>query len=166
LRVESGGPLRYEEEIGAPPWLMAVLAVGLIAMAVAMVTPAFDDEAGWSLYWWYYPSMLFAGALLVLALFSFRRLRIQVSDTAVQFRFGLLRKSLPLGKIQGCEPKRYNWLPYGGWGVRFTLGGRRAWSMPGVPRGVEFTVAEGTKVRRYFVSSRSPELLAEAVRGR
>jgi hypothetical protein len=38
--------------------------------------------------------------------------------------------------------------------------------MPGVPEGVEITVAEGTRVRRYFVSSRSPELLAEAVRGR
>ena len=102
----------------------------------------------------------------MLVLLSFRRLRIQVGDTAVRFGFGVLRKSLPLEAIQGCEAKRYRWLTYGGWGIRFALGGRRAWSLPGVPAGVELTVAEGTRVRRYFVSSRSPELLAAAIAGR
>lgn len=115
---------------------------------------------------WYFPLMLLAAALVALAFVSFRRMRIEVSDAVVRVSFGVLRRSLPLETIRGCEVKRYNWIVYGGWGVRFALGGRRAWSMPGVPGGVEFTVAEGTRVRRYFLSSRYPELLAAAVEGR
>lgn len=157
---------RYEEEIGAPFWLMALLAAGLAAMVFAVIAVAFDDEADWKLFVWYYPLMAVAGALMVGALLSFRRLHIQVGEDAVRFRFGVFGKSLPLADVQGCEAQKYRWLTYGGWGIRFALGGRRAWSMPGVPEGVEITVAEGKRVRRYFVSSRSPELLAGAVRGR
>jgi hypothetical protein len=145
---------------------MALLAASLAAMVFAVIAVALDDEADWRLFAWYFPLMAVAGVLLVGVLFSFRRLHIQVSDDAIRFRFGVFGKTLPLADVQGCEPQKYRWLTYGGWGIRFALGGRKAWSMPGVPEGVEITVAEGKRVRRYFVSSRSPELLAEAVRGR
>jgi len=166
LRTEVERPPSYEEEIGAPFWLMALLAAALAAMVSAVIAVALDGEADWTLFAWYFPLMAVAGALLVAALLSFRLLHIQVSDDAVRFRFGAFGRSLPLRNVRGCEAQKYRWLTYGGWGIRFALGGRRAWSMPGVPEGVEFTVAEGKRVRRYFVSSRSPELLAEAVRGR
>jgi hypothetical protein len=158
-------PPRYEEEVDPPLWLVATLLASLVATVFAVAAPAFES-AGWKLYAWYFPLMLFAAALLVISLLSFRRLRICVDDRAVRFNFGLLRKSLPLENIQASEAKGYRWLTYGGWGIRYARGGRRAWSMPGVPGGVEFTVAEGTKVRRYFVSSRYPELLAAAARER
>jgi hypothetical protein len=164
--MEPAQPLRYEEEIEAPLWLPAVLAAGMAALVTAAVALGVGREAGWKLLAWYYPLMSVAGALLLASFVSFRRLRIEVGQTAVRFRFGLFRRSLPLVGVQACEVRRYRWLTYGGWGVRFATGGRRAWSMPGAAEGVEITVAEGTKVRRYFVSSRSPELLAEAVRGR
>jgi hypothetical protein len=159
-------PLRYQEDVPAPLWLQAVILLGVAALATGVATSAASGQGGWQTYALYYPFMAILGALLVFVFFSFRCLRITVSDEEMRFAFGRLRKSLPLTAIRSCETKRYRWLTYGGWGIRYALGGRRAWSMPGVPEGVEVTVAEGWRVRRYFVSSRSPELLAEAVRGR
>jgi len=164
--MRTDQPLRYQEEVPAPFWLQAVILFGVAALAAGVTTSAASGQGGWQIYALYYPFMALLGALLVFAFVSFRRLRIAVSDKELQFAFGILRKSIPLAAIQACEAKRYRWLTYGGWGIRYALGGRRAWSLPGAPAGVEVTAAEGTRVRRYFVSSRSPELLAEALRGR
>ena len=159
-------PLRYEEEVPAPIWFEAVILVGVVALIVGVAASAAGGQAGWPTYALFYPFMALLGALLLFAFAAFRRLCIVVSDTELRLAFGILRKSVPLTAIQSCEAKDYRWLTYGGWGIRYALGGRRAWSLPGAPRGVEVTVAEGRRVRRYFVSSRSPELLAEALRSR
>ena len=164
--MEFRRPLRYEEEIDAPFWLMAVLGASILALLAAVVAVALDPEAGWQLFLWYYPLMTLVAVLLIAVVICFRRLRIEVSEEAVSIGFGIVRKTLPLSNIQNCETQKYRWLTYGGWGIRYATGGRRAWSMPGVPDGVEMTVKEGKQVRRYFASSRSPELLTAAVRGR
>ncbi len=158
--------MRYEEEVPLPAWFQLILLAGLAGIAFAIVGPAFSGLDGAGTYAVYYSTMTVALAFMVFAVVTFRRLTIAVSDTEVRFGFGVLRKSIPLERIRAWEPKRYNWLVYGGWGIRFALGGRRAWSVPGMAGGVELTVAEGTRVRRYFVSSRCPERLAEAVEGR
>jgi hypothetical protein len=164
--MEFGQPLRYEEDIDAPLWLMAILATSLAVLLAASVTVALDPDAGWRLFIWYYPLIALIAGLLVAVIISFRRLRTEVSESAVLMSFGFVHKTLPLSNIQKCETRRYRWLTYGGWGIRYASGGRRAWSMLGVSDGVEMTVTEGRRVRSYFVSSRSPELLAAAAGGR
>jgi hypothetical protein len=139
--------------------------VGIGGVVAGLIAPLLDGTRGWTWYATHYPAMLLALAALVLVMGSFRRLRIAATDERVEFGFGLFRRSLPLASIQSCEVKRYNWLPYGGWGIRFSMGGRRAYSVPGVPRGVEITVAQGRKVRRYFVSSTQPERFASSLSG-
>jgi hypothetical protein len=153
----------YEEEIPLPAWFQLILLAGLAAIAFAVIASALSGLDGAGTYAVYYLAMTVAFVFVVFAFVTFRRLTIAISDDEVRFGFGVLRKSIPLERIQACEPKRYKWLTYGGWGIRFALGGRRAWSVPGVAGGVELTVAEGRRVRRYFVSSRYPELLAESV---
>lgn len=158
-------PPRYSEEVPAPLWLPAVIIVGLAAVIAAIIAGAAGDDTGWPPYV-YYPFMALLAAALLLAFLSFRRLKIAVSDQDFRFAFGVLRKSFPLASIQRVEAKKYRWLTYGGWGIRYAPGGRRAWSLPGTPEGVEVTVSEGKRVRTYFVSSRSPALLAEALTAR
>jgi len=156
---------RFSESVPMPGWFWAILLVGIGGVIAGMIAPLLDGARSWAWYAAYYPSMLVALAVLVAAMGIFQRLRIAVTDERVEFGFGILRRSLPLASIQSCEVKRYNWLPYGGWGIRFSTGGRRAYSMPGVPRGVEITVAQGRKVRRYFVSSTQPERFASSLSG-
>ncbi|HUS82547.1 MAG TPA: hypothetical protein VM013_04740 [Dehalococcoidia bacterium] len=49
LPMEASTPLRHEEEMDAPLWLMTTFFVSLLATAAALVAPALDNEAGWSL---------------------------------------------------------------------------------------------------------------------
>ncbi len=149
-----------------PAWFQSILLASLAAIVFAMILPAFKGFAGAGAFAVYYLAMTVALALMVFAIITFRYLKIVVGDGQVRFGFGLIRKSIPLERIKSYEAKRYNWLIYGGWGIRFSLGGRSAWSVPGVPEGVELTVEEGRRVRRYFVSSRYAVRLAEAVGGR
>jgi len=155
-------PYRFSESVLMPLWFWAILLAGIGGVVAGMIGPLVDRARSWTWYVTYYPSML---AALVVIMGSFRRLRIAVTDDRVEFGFGVFRRSLPLASIQSYEVKRYNWLPYGGWGIRFSTGGRRAYSMPGVPRGVEITVEQGKKVRRYFVSSTQPERFASSLSG-
>jgi hypothetical protein len=156
----------YEEELPMPAWFQSILLVALGAVVFAMVLPAFEGFGGAGAFAAYYLVLTSALALMLFAIVTFRRLTIVVGGEEVRFGFGVLRKAIPFERIKSFEAKRYDWLVYGGWGVRFSLGGRRAWSVPGVPKGVEFTVEEGRRVRRYFVSSRYPERLVEAVERR
>jgi len=158
-------PCRFSESVTMPLWFWAILLVGIGGVIAGMIAPLLDSAESWTWAAIYYPSMLVALAALVAAMGIFRRLRIAVTDERVEFGFGVFRRSLPLASIQSCEVKRYNWLPYGGWGIRFSTGGRRAYSVPGVPRGVEITIAQGKKVRRYFVSSTQPERFASSLSG-
>jgi len=156
---------RFSESVPMPTWLWTILLAGIGGVVAGMIGPLVDRARSWIWYATYYPTMLMALAALVVVMVSFRRLRIAVTDDRVEFGFGVFRRSLPLESIQSYEVKRYNWLPYGGWGIRFSTGGRRAYSMPGVSRGVEITVEQGTKVRRYFVSSTQPERFASSLSG-
>jgi hypothetical protein len=159
--------LIYEEKLPLPAWMQIVLFGGLTGIGFVNLTwPVFGDLGSARQYIAYYLTMTTVLALLAYAFASFRRLTIVISGDVIRFAFGVLRKSIALERIQSCEVRRYKWRTFGGWGIRFALGRRRAWSVPGVAGGVELTVVEGKRVRRYFVSSRSPELLAEAVRGR
>jgi len=156
----------YEEELPMPAWFQAMLLIVLAAVVFAIVLPAFGSFSGGGAVAAYYVALTAALASMLFAIATFRRLKIVVSHEQIRFGFGVLQKSIPFERIKSFEAKRYNWLIYGGWGIRFSLGGRRAWSVPGVPEGVELTVEEGKRVRRYFVSSRYPERLVEAVERR
>ena len=166
-----GGPrltgqvlLRYREEVAAPFWLQAVLFGALVAVGVALVAPLFGNGQSTASYVVYYVSMVIALALALFAFTSFRSLSVVVSDERLQVGFGPLKKSIPLQAVRSCEVEKYRWLTYGGWGIRFATKGRRAYSMPGVSEGVQVSVEEGTKERRYFVSSHYPERLAAALK--
>ena len=154
---------RYREVVLFPAWFQGLIVVGLLGMVAGLVLPAVTGDEGWSFYAWYYPVVGLATLALAAVVVNFRYLIIVVTDGDVRFRFGIFGTSLPLEAVQGCEVKRYRWLPYGGWGLRMATGGRIAYSVPGVPRGVEITVERKGKRRRYFVSSTQPEALAAAL---
>jgi hypothetical protein len=154
---------RFEETIKMPRYLWTIFIGGTVSLLAGLVTPLLRGRLGWKTCLTSYPPMLGALTGLVFAMVTFRRLKTVVEDDRVEFGFGMLKQSLPLESITACEVKRYNALPFGGWGIRLSWGGRRAYSMLGVPRGVELTVEQDTKVRRYFVSSTRPELLASAL---
>lgn len=154
---------RYGEIVPFPVWLQGLVLVVIVGMVAALIIPAITADGGWQLYAQYYPVMGLATLVTVTVALNFRYLTIVVTDEEVRFRFGIFGTSFPLEAVQTCEAKRYQWLPYGGWGLRMASGGRMAYSVLGVPRGVEITAERKGKLRRYFVSSAQPEALAAAL---
>jgi len=154
---------RYREVVLFPAWMQGLGVLVVVGMVAALAVPAVTVDEGWQFHAWYYPVMGLATLVTVAVVANFRYLTIVVADEEVRFRFGIFGTSLLLETVQGCEVKRYQWLPYGGWGLRMASGGRMAYSVPGVPRGVEITAERKGKLRRYFVSSAQPEALAAAL---
>jgi hypothetical protein len=154
---------RYREVVPFPAWIQGLAVLVIAGMMAALVIPTAAPAEGWRFYAWYYPVMGLAALITVVVVTNFRYLTIVVTDEQVRFRFGIFGTSLPLDALQSCEVKRYQWLPYGGWGLRLATGGRMAYSVLGVPRGVEVTADRRGKLRRYFVSSSQPEALAAAL---
>jgi hypothetical protein len=154
---------RYREVVLWPAWMQGLGVLALVAMLAALAIPATSGDKGWLFYAWYYPVMGLATLVTLTVVVNFRYLTTEVTDERARFRFGIFGTSLPLEAVRSCEVKRYRWLTYGGWGLRMASGGRMAYSVLGVPRGVEIKAERQGKVRRYFVSSARPEALAAAL---
>jgi hypothetical protein len=150
----------YKESLSAPRWLLALLVLAALATLAAMVTVLLSDQ----------PSALAKGALalvlgaagltMLLVVRSFSVLRVVVHEDSVRFGFGRLAVTLPGSRIVGAQPDRYPWLRYGGWGVRISTNGYRAYSQAFRRESV---VIEAADHHRYHVSSSDPARLAEAI---
>ncbi len=109
----------------------------------------------------FYVSFGIAVLLDVFILFNFTNLALRVSERGFEFRYGMFGKSFSWDQLKRAEPADYKWITYGGWGIRYSTKGRRAWSQLGAKRGVIVHVTEGSSERRYFVSSRRADELAK-----
>lgn len=92
------------------------------------------------------------------------RLRVTVSRTSVLLTYGytgLVQKLVSFEEIEDVEPVRYSPVrEFGGWGIRFGGGGRKAWTIRG-DGAVVLTLDNGT---RFYVGSERPERLAGHIR--
>ena len=161
--------LKFDESVRVPGWVIAVLGIVLGVTAggltgVAVRNLAGDDpiisgsEAGV-----FYATFAIAVLVDVFLLLNFTNLSVSVADSGFEFRYGFFGKSFTWDQINSVEVTDYRWINYGGWGIRFSTKGRRAWSQLGVKRGIVIDVTEGGKSRRYFVSSRRADELADAL---
>ncbi|MEX1022398.1 MAG: hypothetical protein WD058_04545 [Dehalococcoidia bacterium] len=134
-------------------WLLRVIAV--VTVAVLLLGARGSDQG----------ATLVGTAAVVLGIFALLEvwllnLQVEVDGETLTAAFGPLRKRLRADDVAEVRAERYQWLLYGGWGVRFGLGKRRAWTVPFLNSGVRITHQDGT---RYYISSRSPDRLAAAV---
>lgn len=147
--------LRYREEVASSKWFdTAIGASGGVAVLGVVVSTARER--------WVAAIILVATAALLALLYRwFATLIVEVDGTEVRASFGPIRARVPLAEIVTIEPERYRWLAYGGWGVRYGFGRRRAYTVPFLRQGVRIDRADG---RRWYISSRCPDELALAVR--
>jgi hypothetical protein len=151
-------PVSYQESTGWPGWA-SLLAIASLAAAELGV--------------WLDGSLTRTTAVVITAVFAlgvaagwllFGRLRVQVtrSDLLVGFGFvRLIQKRIPYSDIAALETVSYRpLLEFGGWGIRYGRGGKRAWTMRG-NRAVRLQLRDGVQL---YVGSETPERLAERIR--
>ena len=157
--------MKYHEVVPAPLWLKLVTVVAILAFAVPIGTTAGLSTMGTGEATIFYLFMSLGLVTMLVVAINFLSLEIRITDDRVRFAYGWFSKELPVKELSLVGVEKYNWLTYGGWGLRVSTKGRRAWSMPGVAAGVAIRTSEKGKPRSYFVSSRSPAELAAAIKG-
>jgi hypothetical protein len=103
--------------------------------------------------------------ILALVALLFAVLRITVTRSEVIVQYGLFGPRIPVSAIQDCQAVKYNWMTYGGWGIRRGRDGSWAYNMVGdAGRAVriEWTDTKGKK-QVTLVASPNPDALARAV---
>ncbi len=157
--------LRFDESVRSPNWVFLLFGavLGLLAglLTGLPISGALEGSESRVVY-----GVLGIAMLVILfVMVNFLTLLTTVSDHGLEFRFGLFARRFGWSEIAGAEAKRYNWLSYGGWGIRIAFGGRRAWSLLGVSHGVEVNVTgRNDRQLTYFVSSARPDEMASALR--
>lgn len=158
----------FFEEMMMPWGLRAVFYGSVAVMILGFFLPIWfpdEDLSGWG-KWLYYPSMAFGAIVMSVVSIWFRKLIVWVDDSYLAFGYGKFRKRFTFDQIQSVEATPYSAFKYGGAGIRYAKGGHRAWSVPFLHTGVELKLIEGGKDRTYYISSRRPDELNEAIQHR
>lgn len=152
------GPI-YAESVPNPWWLQATIWLGPPAALFGLVS-IWREETGVARVLGV--AVLVATAALFVALgVWFRALRIEVSRDSLRYGWGPVGAVRRWPDVLDAEVEPYGWLAYGGWGLRFSTGKRRAYSVPGVRFGVAVRTRDG---KRTHLASRKPEALCAAIR--
>ncbi len=159
----QGTPPHYSENVRAAVWLYFLLSTPVGVVMAAMTGVAITGSIDGSEAVVFYIVTGAAALALLFALVNFTNLSVAVTDTNLHFAFGVFNKRVALSSISRAEAKDYSWVTYGGWGIRWALKGRWAWSVPGAKRGVLVNVTQKGRERSYFISSRTPDDLAKAI---
>ena len=148
-------------------WVLLSLLSGILGIEAAVVTVvAIKSALTGPEAIVFYVAMSLSIVVMVFIIVNFTMLSIAVAPSGIEFRYGVFAKRLRFEQIRSAEARRYEWLRYGGWGLRWSTGGRRAWNMPFLSTGVAISVDEGGREREYYVSSRQPEELARVLNER
>ncbi|TAJ17110.1 MAG: hypothetical protein EPO65_11975 [Dehalococcoidia bacterium] len=149
----------YLETVPNPWWLRATIWLGPPATVLGAISVA-RSETGISRVI-EVTLLLTLGVCLALLGTWLAALRIDVSRAALRYGWGPLGTARRWSDVVDSEVEPYRWLTYGGWGLRFATGKRRAYSVPGVRFGVAVRTTDG---KRTHLASRNPEALCAAIR--
>ncbi len=157
--MSEGGEILHRDKITSPWWLQAAMGLGVVG---AVVGGAFAVRDGAPLL--FFP---FLAVWMAFVWANIYALRVSVTQEKVHVQYGLFGPRIKVEDIVLCEAQQYNAVvKYGGWGIKYSfLDGSWAFNMPGDGgSGVMIHYKTGGGgVRKVFVSSHHPAVLADAI---
>jgi hypothetical protein len=101
--------------------------------------------------------------IVTLSALYFAVMRITVTPTHVQVRYGNMGKSIPLAAITKAEVEKLDGLSRVAFGAKWEGPGRWRYVPPGVEEGVRVTWSEGGKPRSSLIGARDAPALLHAI---
>jgi hypothetical protein len=158
-RKSSRNSAEYEEVQRPPLWVMMILCAGIAAAWATLLPSALGIPIGqnpppvalaWTLF-------AICGVVVPVLLLGMRLItRIEQKGVRVRF-WPFVNWLIPFREIKSAQAKTYRPIPdYGGWGIRFGAGGKRAYTISG-NTGVELQLKGG---RTVLIGSKNAEQLA------
>lgn len=157
------GSATYREHVPATRWFGFVARLLFLAPVAGIVSIARDPDVGTTGRVLGIIVLVVAGLILLAVGRWFLALEVTVSAEALRFRFGPFGRTLGASALREAQVRQYPWLAFGGWGWRFGRldgGSAQAYSVPFLREGVAVATTEG---RTYYISSRTPQRLVEAI---
>ena len=114
------GAMLLRDRAKMPRGLSALIGLGALGAAGAALAGGGAIVGG----------LLAAGALTFTWL-SLSVLRVAVSEGTVHIQYGLFGPEIPVASIEHVERYEYNWVQYGGWGIRRGWNGEWMYNVPG-----------------------------------
>ncbi|MBI4705901.1 MAG: hypothetical protein HY744_32820 [Deltaproteobacteria bacterium] len=157
-RYMAGGKALARSRMRMPGWfhLLMLASVAIVAGAATTTTLASAAQA---------PAFLLV-PLVALIWLVFSHVRVTVGAEHVHVQFGLFGPKVPMRDIVSAEVERYDWVKYGGWGIKRSLAdGSWAYSVPGGDgSGLRLVYRDRRgKTRRLFVSADNATQLVAAI---
>lgn len=148
------GLVMHRAKAKAPKWLQAML----LLPAGAMIPVAFFATGGWLA-----AAITLPLAFLMWVLFSV--LRVTVSEHHVNIQYGLFGPKIPIRAIESAEATTYDWMKFGGWGIKRSIDGEWIYNMPGDRGRAVRIVWRNAKGRRRvtLIGSKEHHELARAI---
>lgn len=147
--------IRYREDLVFHPILFCLLLVPILIIAVLDYQIPKTETANITL--------IVVEAFLIFILANFYKLKIRITDEALEFGFGIFRKKIPRTKIVSCKPFDIKFGQYLGLGIR--LGWNRT-----VLYNTRFGKAVRIKVRGrkmdYVITSNNPKRFCAVLKGK
>ena len=115
--------LRFDESVRSPNWVFILFGalLGLFAGLLTGLPISGVLEGTESII--FYAVLGVAMLIVLFVMLNFLALLTTISDHGLEFRLGLFARRFDWNQILGAEAKPYNWLSYGGWGIRIAFGG-------------------------------------------
>lgn len=161
-RYMAGEDVLYRDKIKVPWKFFLLFALPMVVQIIAAAAAALSDKPVPVGVFLMFPVTM---GILALVALLFAVLRITVTRREVIVQYGLFGPRIPVSAIQDCQAVKYNWMDYGGWGIRRGRDGSWAYNMVGdAGRAVriEWTDPKGKK-QVTLVASPGPDALARAV---
>jgi len=102
------------------------------------------------------------GVMFVVMGIMFGVVRTIVTEHAVNVKFGMWGPEIPLASIVSAKAVDYDFMKFGGWGIRRSLDGTWAY-VPGGDRVLELVYTDGKKERKVLVGCENPEETARQI---
>lgn len=162
--MEDGAPVLHRDKRVSRGLALALVIPGLLTIVLAAYVGLANATASKPVPPAALP--LVVGGVVALGLFLvllgvvFSVVRTLVTTRAVHVKFGLWGPDIPLAALESAEVVAYDWLRFGGWGIKRDAQGTWAY-VPSGDRAVELVYREEGAVRRVLVGVEDP---AELVR--
>jgi len=149
----------YQEKVPTYPLITAIVGITVLIFLILAIAPFFGKFLQIT------PTVQFILIFVILldaiALISFNKLTIILTDTHFSFGFGKFSKKVALKDIVNVQPGEYKFSNYLGYGIRVGRDNTIGYTPRG-GKGIIVTIKDDR--HGYFISTANPESLCSAIK--
>jgi len=164
--MQDGSKVLHRDKRVSRKMALLLSGAGLFVLFQALSLPFFNASSARPMPESVLPFWVIGLGLLGLSFFVLAVmlgvLRFVVTERAIHAKYGLWGPTIPLESVVSCKVVPYDWLKYGGWGIRRGIDGSWAY-VPGSGSVVEIAYRDGDKEKKVVLGAHDPHALARSI---